>query len=122
MATLATVVLAPLGKLTTGTTAGQAGGYQAANIGGDLVPLTGQGTIVRLKTTGTACTWTLDNVLLSSYGGDQDLTITLAATDEQEIFIRNDGRFDQGSGNAGFAKLTPSTITGAPQIAAKIVP
>lgn len=121
MATLATVVLAPLGKNTAGATAGQSAGWANANIGGDLVPLTGQYTIVRFKTTGTACTWTLDNVLPSNYGTDQDLSIVLSATDEQEIEIKNDGRFDQGGVNAGYAKLTPSTVTGTPQIATKIV-
>jgi hypothetical protein len=122
MATLTPVVLLPVSRNTTGATAGQQPGFINANIGGDLVPLTGRFIKVIFKTSGTACNWTLDNVLPSNYGADQDLTVTLAATDLQEVVLANDGRFDQGGVNAGFAKFTPSTVTGTPQIACQVLP
>lgn len=122
MATLATTVLAPVGAKTTGASAGQAAGWQSATATtGDLIPLTGRGTIVRIKTAGTACTAVIDSVAASSYGTDQDLTVTLGATDEQEVYISNDGRFDQGGASAGYAKVTCSVVTGV-SIAAKVVP
>lgn len=122
MATLATTALVPVGLRTTGASAGQAAGWQAATATtGDLIPLTGRGVILRIKTTGTAANAVIDNVVASNYGGDQDLTITLSSTDEQEVFISNDGRFDQGGGSAGYAKVTCSVVTGV-SIAAKVVP
>lgn len=125
MATLATVTLAAQGRTAmaaAGVTSGVVVGYQAAQIGGDFVPYGGQYTLIRFKTTGTACTWTLDSTTTPSFGVDQDPTVVLAATDEQEILIKNDGRFDAGGGNAGYIKCTPSTVTGAPQIACKVIP
>jgi hypothetical protein len=78
MATLATTVLTPIGLTTTGAAAGQAAGWQSATATtGDLIPLTGRGVILRIKTTGTASNAVIDNVLPSSYGADQDLTVTL---------------------------------------------
>jgi hypothetical protein len=122
MATLATTVLTPIGLTTTGAAAGQAAGWQSATATtGDLIPLTGRGVILRIKTTGTASNAVIDNVLPSSYGADQDLTVTLSSTDEQEVFISNDGRFDQGGGNKGYAKVVCSAVTGV-SIAAKVVP
>lgn len=122
MATLATTALVPVGLRTTGASAGQAAGWQAATVTvGDLIPLTGRGVILRIRTTGTACNAVIDNVALSNYGGDQDLTVTMGTTDEQEVFISNDGRFDQGGGSAGYAKVTCSAVTGV-SIAAKVVP
>lgn len=122
MATLATTVLTPIGLTTTGASAGQAAGWQAATATtGDLIPLTGRGVILRIKTTGTASNAVIDNVVTSNYGGDQDLTVTLSSTDEQEVFIANDGRFDQGGGSKGYAKVTCSAVTGV-SIAAKVVP
>jgi hypothetical protein len=122
LATLATTALVPVGLRTTGASAGQAAGWQAATVTtGDLIPLTGRGVILRIKTTGTAANAVIDNVVTSNYGADQDLTVTLSATDEQEVYISNDGRFDQGSANAGYAKVTCSVVTGV-SIAAKVVP
>lgn len=122
MATLATTSLVPVGLRTTGASAGQAAGWQAATVTtGDLIPLTGKGTILRIRTTGTACNAVIDNTVLSNYGADQDLTVTMGATDEQEVYIANDGRFDQGGGSAGYAKVTCSVVTGV-SIAAKVVP
>jgi hypothetical protein len=122
LATLATTALVPVGLRTTGAAAGQAAGWQAATVTtGDLIPLTGKGVILRIRTAGTACNAVIDNVVLSNYGADQDLTVTMAATDEQEVYIANDGRFDQGGGSAGYAKVTCSVVTGV-SIAAKVVP
>lgn len=122
MATLANTVLTPVGMRTTGATAGQSAGWvDATATTGDLIPLTGRGVILRIRTTGTGCTAVIDNVAPSNYGADQDLTVTLGATDEQEVYVANDGRFDQGGGSRGFAKVTCSAVTGV-SIAAKIVP
>ena len=74
--------------------------------------MTGRGVLLSVRTTGTACTATIDSVVLGSYGTDQDVTMVLAATDEQQVFIQNDGRFDQGAANAGYAKVTCSAVTG----------
>lgn len=123
MATLAKTVLTPLGSNTTGSSAGQAAGWQAATATtGDLVPLTGRGVIVRLKTTGTAAVATIDSVVPSNYGADQNLTVTLGATDEKEVYLdASDPRFNQGGVNNGYAKVTCDVVTGV-SIAAKVVP
>lgn len=128
MTTTAVLTLTALGKLTPGTTAGQQITQIAATIGGDLVPLTGQFTVVILQTFGTTCTWTLDSTLSPAWGTDSDLSIVLAATDLQAILIDNrgsaGGRFDQNNtgGTAGYAKLTPSTVTGVPKITSFNIP
>ncbi|MUN41410.1 hypothetical protein [Actinomadura litoris] len=122
MATLARTALTPVGAKTTGAAAGQDAGWAAATATtGDLIPLSGRGTILRIRTTGTACNAVIDSVVTSSYGADQDLTVTMGATDEQEVYIANDGRFDQGGGSKGYAKVVCSAVTGV-SIAAKIVP
>jgi len=123
MATLAKTVLTPLGSRTTGSTAGQGAGWQPATATtGDLVPLTGRGVIVRIKTSGTACNAVIDSVQPSNYGQDQDLTVVLTATDEQEVYLdASDPRFNQGGVNAGYAKVTCDVVTGV-EIAAKVVP
>ncbi|MFB4306982.1 hypothetical protein [Actinomadura sp. GTD37] len=123
MATLATTVLTALGSRTTGTTAGQAAGWQSATATtGDLVPLTGRGVIVRLKTSGTACVATIDSVVPSNYGQDQNLTVTLGATDEKEVYLdSSDQRFNQGGVSNGYAKVTCDVVTGV-SITAKVVP
>lgn len=121
MATLSTVLLTPLNSATPGATAGQAAGWVTPTAAvGDLIPLTGKGVILRVKTTGTATNAVIDSVVPSNYGADQDLTMALSATDEQEVFIANDPRFDQGGVNKGYAKVTCSSITGA-SIAAKVI-
>ena len=91
---------------------------------GDLIPIqSGRGTLITIRTAGTGCTATVDNVRPSSYGDDKDVVATLAATDEQFIWLPNDGsgRFDQGGGSAGLAKLTCSAITNV-TIAAVTIP
>lgn len=97
---------------TGGTNQGQAAGFVAANGGGDLIPVTGQGVFLTFRTTGTAATVTLNSVVPSGYGDDKDVTVVLAATDEQDIFVKNDGRFDQGGVNAGLMAVTYSSVTG----------
>lgn len=123
MATLPTTIPPILNKAFTGAAnQGQAAGWVTPTAGtGDLIPLTGRGTILRVKTTGTACTVTIDSVAPSSYGTDQDVTMVMAATDEQRVLIQNDGRFDQGGANAGYAKVTCSAVTGV-SIEATVIP
>lgn len=122
MATVATTVLTPVGLTTGGAAAGQAAGWVTPTAGtGDLIPVTGRGVILRVKTTGTSCNAVLDSVVPSSYGADQDITLTLGATDEQKVYIVNDGRFDQGGVNRGYAKVTCSAVTGV-SISAEVVP
>jgi hypothetical protein len=123
MATLPATVPPVLNKAFTGSTnQGQAAGYAPATVTtGDLIPLTGRAVLLSVKTTGTACTATLDSVAPSSYGADQDITLVMAATDEQHVLIQNDGRFDQGSPNSGYAKVTCSVVTGV-FIRATVIP
>lgn len=124
MATLTRVTLTQVGKTTTGTVAGQAAGFQAASAGGDKVPIgSGRGTIIRVKSTGTAVTVTFDSTRLSEYGTDTNMTMVLGATDEQEIFIATDGydRFDAGGADKGLVNVTYSQVVGV-SIAAKTVP
>lgn len=122
MATLAIVVPVIANLTYTGSTnVGQAAGWLAAAGGGDMIPVTGRGTIFRAKTTGTGTTITLNSIRLTQYGTDVDLTMVLAATDEQEIFIQNDGRFDQGGVNTGLMAVTYTSVTGL-TIVAKVIP
>lgn len=124
MATLTRVTLTEVGASFSGGVGGQAAGYQAAAGGGDKVPIgSGRGTIIRFRTTGTGSTITLDSTRLSGYGGDQNIVLTLAGTDEQEIFIANDGsnRFDAGGADAGLVNISYSSVVGL-TLAAKTVP
>lgn len=104
-----------------GTNQGQASGFVAAAGGGDFIPLSGQGVLVTIRTSGTASTVTFDSTTPSNYGDDKNVTVVLAATDEQEVFIKNDGRFDQGGVNAGLVAVTYSSVTGV-TIKAKTIP
>jgi len=98
-----------LNNAFTGLTGvGQSSGFVAATTGGDMFPISGQGILLTFKTVGTAITVTLDSVTLSNYGDDKNPTIVLAATDEQRVFIKNDGRFDQGGVNKGLVAVTYS--------------
>ena len=122
MATLATTIPPILNSSFTGATnQGQAAGWAAASVGGDLIPVTGRGTILRVKTGDTACTVTIDSVRTSQYGQDQNVTMVLGVSDEQEVFIANDGRFDQGGASKGYAAVTYSAVTNV-QVAAKVIP
>lgn len=129
MSTLTRVTLVPVGASFVGAVAGQANGWQNAAAGGDLVPISsGRGTILRFKTVaaGTSIVITMDSVVLAAYGSDVNPVVTLTTTDEQEVFIVNDGsnRFDQQPTNPGLLSLTyTGTFTGAQfQLAAKTVP
>lgn len=93
-------------------TAGQAAGYQTPNVGGDSIPLVGSVMVITFKTTGTASTITLDSVELSNFGQDTNVTVTMAATDEQDVFIKTDPRFKQTSGNVGMLNLTYTSVVG----------
>lgn len=95
-------------------TAGDAPGVISAPANNDLVPISsGSGTLLTFITSGTGATVVISNVVAPPYGTGGDVTVTLAATDIQQVWIRNDGRnrFDQGGGSAGFVKLTYTTPT-----------
>jgi hypothetical protein len=129
VSTLTRTTFTPVGSTFQGTSAGQAAGWQNAGAGGDLIPISsGRGTVLRFRTTaaGTAITVTLDSVVQTAYGTDVNPAISLATTDEQEVFIPNDGvgRFDQQPTNTGYLSVTyTGTFSGSQlQIAAKTVP
>lgn len=122
MATLTAPVVPVLSKaFTGGTDQGQDAGFVAAAGGGDMIPLSGQGVLFTVRTSGTASTVTLNSVTPSNYGDDKDVTMVLGATEEQEVFIKNDGRFDQGGVNAGLMAVTYSAVTGV-TVKAKTIP
>jgi hypothetical protein len=124
MATLTRTTLTPVGSTYQGTGGGQAAGWQAVAAGGDLIPISsGKGTILRFKSAGTAAVVTLNSAVLTAYGSDVDVQISLSATDEQEVFIVNDGvsRFDQQPTNPQLLSATYSTSTNV-QVAAKTIP
>jgi hypothetical protein len=123
MATLTAPVVTVLSKaFTGGTNQGQASGFVPATTGGDMFPISGQGILLTYRTAGTAITVTINSVALSSYGDDKDITMVLAATDEQEVFIKNDGRFDQGGVNAGLVAVTYSGAITTQTVKAKTIP
>lgn len=117
MATATATTATNVGSTFTGTTAGQditATGITPTTGTGDLYPInSGTGTLLIITTAGTSCTMTIDSVVTSSYGTDQDLTVTCPATGVVIVCLDVDGvrRFDQGGGNAGLAKMTPSANT-----------
>lgn len=114
MATLARVALVPVGANFAGATVGQAAGFQAATLAGDLIPISsGRGTLITFRTAGTGAVVTFVSPVLSNYGTAVNPTMTLAATDEQEVFIANDGggRFDQQPTNPQLLSVTYSSVT-----------
>lgn len=122
MATLTSPTVKVLSKsFTGGTDQGQASGFVAAAGGGDMFPISGQGILLTIRTSGTACTATINSVTPSNYGDDKDVTMVLGATDEQELFIKNDGRFDQGGVNAGLVAVTYTAVTNV-TVKAKTIP
>lgn len=122
MATLTAPVVKVLSKaFTGGTNQGQAAGFADADVAGDLIPISGQGIFLTFRSAGTACTATINSVTPSNYGDDKDVTVVLGATDEQEVFIKNDGRFDQGGVNAGLVAVTYSAVTNV-KVKAKTIP
>jgi hypothetical protein len=123
MATLAATLPTILNLTFTGSAGvGQSAGWVSPTTGGDLIPVTGQGTIFRVKTVGTAVTVTINSVRLTNYGTDVDQTLVLAATDEQEVLIKNDGRYDQGGANTGLCAVTYSVSITTQLIAVKVIP
>lgn len=122
MATLNSPVVKVLSRaFTGGTNQGQSAGFVPASGGGDLIPISGQGTLFTVRTNGTASTVTLNSMVPSNYGDDKDVTMVLGATDEQEFFIKNDGRFDQGGVNRGLAAVTYTSVTNV-TVKAKTIP
>lgn len=122
MATLTSPVVTVLSKnFTGGTDQGQAAGFVAADGAGDLIPISGQGILLTFRSTGTASVVTINSATPSNYGDDKDVTVSLDATDEQEVFIKNDGRFDQGGVNAGLVAVTYTAVTGV-TVKAKTIP
>lgn len=123
MALLTSPIIRVLSKsFTGGTNQGQAAGFVAANAGGDMFPISGQGILLTVRTAGTAITVTINSATPSNYGDDKDVTMVLAATDEQEVLIKNDGRFDQGGVNAGLVAVTYSATPTAVTVKAKTIP
>jgi hypothetical protein len=116
-------VVTVLNNAFTGLTGvGQSSGFAACTTGGDTFPLGGLGTVLVFKTVGTVITVTIDSVVPSNYGDDKNPTIVLAATDEQRVLVKNDGRFDQGGVNKGLIAVTYSGAITTQLCAAFIVP
>jgi hypothetical protein len=111
MATITPTAYAPLSTSFSGSTAGQSSVGTAAAGGGDTVPLIGSYVKLTFRTAGTGSTITLDSVSLSSYGADQNITVTMAATDSQDVLIKVDERFKQTSGNVGNVNITYTSVT-----------
>lgn len=123
VATLTAPIVTVISNTFTGLTGvGQASGFVACTTGGDMFPISGQGILLTFKTVGTAITVTLDSVQLSTYGDDKNPTIVLGATDEQEVFIKNDGRFSQPSPNTGLIAVTYSGAITTQLCKAKTIP
>lgn len=114
MAQLTRVTMPGIGSQFVGAVAGTSPAW-AAMVNGDLFPISsGRGSLLGFRTAGTVITITLNSVILTAYGTDVDPVITMGATDEQWVWIPNDGvgRFDQGAGaNAGFMAVTYSVVT-----------
>ena len=110
MATLTPLALSPLSSSYGSATAGQVVTPITPAGGGDTVPLQGAYTFIRIETTGTASTVTLDSVELSNFGTDVNVTVTMGATQIQKVCIKNDNRFKQTSGNVGNLNMTYSSV------------
>lgn len=115
MAVLAQNFLLKVNDFYGSASVGSPAGFVAAAGGGDFIPLTGQFVLLTFRTAGTASVITLDTVELSNQGQAQDLTVTMAATDEQDVLIdlTVDGgnRFKQTSGNIGYLALAYTSVT-----------
>lgn len=123
MAQVARIVMPNVGGQYATATAGTSPAW-AAMAAGDLFAIgSGQGTLLAFRTAGTGITVTLDSVAPTQYGTDVNVTVVLAATDEQWVFIDNDGysRFDQGPGaNLGFIAVSYSVTTAGTRAAVTI--
>jgi phosphosulfolactate synthase (CoM biosynthesis protein A) len=83
------------------------------NAGGDSLQLFGDSVTVRFATSGTATVVTIDSVDLSNFGQDQNVTLTMGATQVQ--YIKFDGsvtRFKQQAGNIGYVNFTYTSVVG----------
>jgi hypothetical protein len=111
VATYSPLGLQPLSESYGSATAGQAAVPITPNIGGDSIALTGSMVILRIATAGTGAVVTLDSVMLSNFGSDVNVTVTLGATAVQYVPIKVDNRFKQTSGNTGYLNLTYTSVT-----------
>jgi hypothetical protein len=114
MATITPVGYQPI-SARTGATAGQAVPSNAASGGGDNVLASGTWLLLSFATTGTASVVTIDSVAPSNYGTDVNVTVTMGATDYQEVMIYlPDLRFIQpaGAGVPGSVALTYTSVVG----------
>lgn len=115
--TMSRTTMHALDALYASATGGVALPVISSPANGDLVPISsGRGTLLIFQTTGTAATVVIKSALAPPYGANADVTVTLASTDIQAEFVRNDGigRFDQGPltpANAGFVLLNYTTPT-----------
>jgi hypothetical protein len=107
------VLLAPISENYGSLTAGTVVTVITPNAGGDGVALFGDSMTMRFATTGTGSVITFDSVDLSNFGQDQNLTLTMTATQVQ--YVKFDGsapRFKQQSGNVGYLMMTYTSVTG----------
>lgn len=121
MATITPTAYATLSSAYGQTTAGQTSTGTAATVSGDTIPLIGQFVKLTFRTSGTASVVTLDSVALSSYGQDQNITVTLGTTDSQDVLVKVDERFKQTSGNTGNLNVTYTSVTNL-TVDAKYIP
>jgi hypothetical protein len=113
--TMSRVTMPAVDATYSGSTAGTAPGVIATPANGDLIPISsGNGTLLAFRTTGTLSVITIANVVAPAWGSGGNLTVSLAATDFQFLYLHNDGvdRFDQGGANAGLVSLSYSSVTG----------
>jgi hypothetical protein len=97
------------GSTTTGTVVT----VITPNAGGDSIQLIGDNVTLRVATTGTASTITIDSVDLSNFGQDQNVTLTMGSTQVQYVkFAAAPSRFKQTSGNIGYVNLAYSSVVG----------
>ena len=113
MTTYTPILVAELSENYGAATAGVTVTPITPNVGGDSIQLIGDTLILRFATSGTASVVTLDSVDLSNYGTDQNVTVTLAAT--QVLYVPVDcnvSRWKQTSGNVGYLNLSYTSVTG----------
>lgn len=113
MATYTPVLVAPMSENYGSATTGTVVTVITPNAGGDSIQLIGTSVTLRFATTGTASTITIDSVDLSNFGQDQNVTLTMGATQVQYIkFDATVSRFKQTSGNVGYVNLSYTSVTG----------
>lgn len=107
------VLVPPTSENYGGTTVGTVVTVITPAGGGDGIQLFGDSVTLRFATTGTLSVITFDSVDLSSFGQDQNLTLTMGATQVQ--YVKFDGsvsRFKQQSGNVGYLMMSYSSVVG----------